>query len=94
VSAPVRSSLDLRRLDRHDLEALCALKLWEEVGVVARESREAIALASASWLTVFLERGAPLVAESPIDVSVLARARAFYGPPRLADTVESLARVA
>ncbi|MCK6545245.1 hypothetical protein L6R52_05205 [Myxococcota bacterium] len=91
---PARSPFDLRRLDRHDLEALCALKLCEEAGVAASESRSAIAAASTPWLTVFLERGAALVAEQPIDASVLARARAFYGPPRLVDTVEQLARVA
>lgn len=91
----LRVPLDLRRLSRPDLEALAALKLWEEVHVCAREARAALGAASAAWLTVFLEQGAPCIGETPLDERVLARARAYYGPPpRAASPEATLAHVA
>lgn len=74
----IRTPLDLRRLQRPDLEALASLKLWEELGVSVRDAIPLLTDVSASWLSTFLENGAPCIGSMILDARTLVRARKFY----------------
>ncbi len=75
-----RGAINLALLDRPDLEALCALKFWEELGLRMEEAQRIIDTSTSLWMRRFLDHPPRAIGEAPIDLAALTRARARVEP--------------
>ena len=74
--------LALHRRSRTDLEALCSLELWTEVGVSFDRSLEILAASSDEWIVQYLGTLPLGIGGVPLDGHALERARARYAQRR------------
>lgn len=75
-----RGAINLALLDRADLEALCALKFWEELGLRLEEAQNILNTSTSLWMRSFLDHPPRAIGEAPIDLEALTRARARIEP--------------
>lgn len=76
--------LDLARLPPEDLEALAALKLFEELGLGVEATTRLLSSVDEAWMRAFLGSGPSAIGRELLGPALLVRARLYRARARAA----------